>query len=76
MATTNTNTPSALIPHSALAASLGVHVRTLKRWVANASLNFPPAITINKRRYYDRATVDAWRDAQVQAAIAAHGRGK
>lgn len=37
-----------------------VVARTLARWDANPSLNFPAPVFINGRKYRDEAALDAW----------------
>jgi hypothetical protein len=37
-----------------------VHPTTIWRWDRDPSLNFPPPLKINKRKYRDVAALDAW----------------
>jgi hypothetical protein len=42
-------------------------VRTIERWEANPTLNFPKSVLINGRRYDDTEKLDAW-DRQCASA--------
>lgn len=49
---------SGFAPITVVAAELGVHTRTLKRW---KTLNYgPPAVRIGKRVFYRRADIASW----------------
>jgi hypothetical protein len=37
-----------------------VHPTTIWRWDRDPSLNFPPPLVINKRKYREVAALDAW----------------
>jgi hypothetical protein len=54
---------SAWISAPALAAELGVCDRTLARWLHDAALGFPRPRVVNKRNYYERDAIDAWKNA-------------
>jgi len=60
-----------LIPRSVLATELGVHPRTLKRWLDKAKLGFPAPILINGRNYFVREAIEKWKDEQLKTAMAA-----
>jgi excisionase family DNA binding protein len=55
-----------------LAAELGVHPRTLARWLRDGAMGFPRPRVVNKRNYFERDAVDAWKTAT--AVKAAGGR--
>jgi hypothetical protein len=59
------------IPDPLVAARYGVHAVTLWRWDKNPALNFPPPITINKRKYRDVAALDAWDATRIANQVGA-----
>ena len=60
-----------LVPSSELRAELGnVSDMTLWRWSRDPALDFPEPIYIRKRRYWKRADIDAWKEAQAARASA------
>jgi len=61
----------AMIPKPALAAELGVSSRTLSRWLADATVEFPRPITIRSRLYFNRVGIEAWKSARLRAALIA-----
>ena len=61
--------PNALVPKPALAAELGVSSRTLSRWLADATVEFPRPVAIRNRLYFARASVEAWKAARLRASI-------
>ena len=63
---------SAWIPATVLAAELGTTRRTLARWLLDERLAFPRPRCVNRRLYFERGAVDAWKAAT--AVKAAGGR--
>jgi excisionase family DNA binding protein len=51
------------IPATALAAELGVSRRTIARWLRDERLAFPRPKVINRRLYFARGAVEAWKTA-------------
>jgi hypothetical protein len=51
------------IPATALAAELGVSRRTLARWLRDIPMGFPRPRCVNKRLYFERIAVEAWKAA-------------
>jgi hypothetical protein len=62
---------SAWITAPALAAELGICARTLDRWLHDAALGFPRPHVVNKRRYFERNAIDAWKTATAVKAAGA-----
>ena len=48
------------LPDRVVCERYGIVSRTLSRWDANPSLNFPKPIVINGRKYREEAALDAW----------------
>jgi predicted DNA-binding transcriptional regulator AlpA len=63
---------SALIPKSHLAREIGVHTRTISRWIADESMNFPRPRLLRNRLYFSRAEIEAWKDAQIRVIAGNH----
>jgi predicted DNA-binding transcriptional regulator AlpA len=59
----------AMIPKPNLARELGVSSRTLSRWLADATVEFPRPVAIRNRLYFARASVEAWKAARLRASI-------
>jgi predicted DNA-binding transcriptional regulator AlpA len=55
---------SAWIPAPELADELGVCTRTLDRWLRDVALAFPRPRCVNKRRYFERNAIEAWKTSQ------------
>jgi predicted DNA-binding transcriptional regulator AlpA len=53
--------PVELVPARIAAAECHVSRRTIGRWVLDAELNFPAPVEINKRLYFHRAELEAWK---------------
>jgi hypothetical protein len=55
-----------LLPEAKVRERYGVSSMTLWRWDRNSSLNFPPALRINNRKYRDSAKLDAFDEARLR----------
>jgi predicted DNA-binding transcriptional regulator AlpA len=51
------------VPATELAAELGISRRTLARWLRDIALGFPRPRLVNKRLYFERGAVEAWKTA-------------
>jgi predicted DNA-binding transcriptional regulator AlpA len=49
------------IPAMALATEFGVARRTISRWLCDEALGFPRPRVVNKRLYFQRSDIDAWK---------------
>jgi excisionase family DNA binding protein len=59
------------VPATELAAELGISRRTLARWLRDIALGFPRPRIVNKRLYFERSDIDAWKaSATVKSAEA------
>jgi hypothetical protein len=54
-----------------LARELGIHRRTLARWLREVPLGFPRPVVIRTRLYFARDEVEAWKLAAARQAMAA-----
>jgi predicted DNA-binding transcriptional regulator AlpA len=52
------------LPTALLAKRFGVSIRTIERWLDSETLNFPRPVTINRRRYWIEAEIEAWEIAR------------
>jgi MerR HTH family regulatory protein len=48
------------LPTRLVCARYGVTDRTVARWARDAALNFPQALVVNGRRYYDADELTQW----------------
>lgn len=48
------------LPTRLVSARYNVSDRTVARWERDADLNFPKALIINKRKYYDADELTQW----------------
>jgi predicted DNA-binding transcriptional regulator AlpA len=60
--------PVELIPAGTVAAECHVTRRTIGRWILDAAIGFPAPIEINKRLYFKRAELEAWKLSRVAAS--------
>jgi predicted DNA-binding transcriptional regulator AlpA len=60
---------NALIPKPHLARELGVSSRTLSRWLEDAAVEFPRPVTIRRRLYFARPSVEVWKVARLRASL-------
>jgi excisionase family DNA binding protein len=51
------------IPTPQLARELGVSRRTLGRWLRDGALGFPRPHCVNRRLYFERHAIEAWKTA-------------
>jgi predicted DNA-binding transcriptional regulator AlpA len=56
-----------LLPEAKVRERYGVSSMTLYRWDRNPSLNFPPPLRINNRKYRDASELDAFDEARLRA---------
>jgi hypothetical protein len=52
---------SGWVPATQLAAELGVCRRTLARWLRDVPMGFPRPHIVNKRLYFSRDQIEAWK---------------
>jgi hypothetical protein len=60
--------PSSLLPHPAVARHYHKNERTIQRWVESPTLGFPKPIVINGRKYYREYELRDWEIATAAAA--------
>ena len=53
--------PTELVPAVAVARELNVTRRTVNTWSRDPKIGFPPESRINKRVYFNRADIEAWK---------------
>jgi hypothetical protein len=64
--------PDKFVPDAQICAEFGgITKMTLHRWTGNRDLDFPPPIHIAGRSYRSRRMIEAFKERQVRAAIAA-----
>jgi DNA-binding transcriptional MerR regulator len=56
--------PSRKLPTRQVCERYGIHNRTLARWERDQKLNFPRALVIQKRKYYDESELTQFDRAQ------------
>jgi predicted DNA-binding transcriptional regulator AlpA len=54
-------TDTSWIPAPALAREIGIHRRTLARWIGADDGSFPKPKIINHRLYFQRHEIEAWK---------------
>jgi predicted DNA-binding transcriptional regulator AlpA len=54
---------STWVPIAQVAAEFGVCLRTIHRWIRDEQIDFPPPLFLNKRNYFRRSELDAWKNA-------------
>jgi hypothetical protein len=59
------------LPTRLVSQRYGVSDRTVARWERDAGLNFPQALIINKRKYYDADELTQWDRANASRLTAA-----
>jgi predicted DNA-binding transcriptional regulator AlpA len=69
MSLTEPSSPDPLIASRPLADEFGVSTRTLYRWCEDAEMQFPRPIIINRRMYFRRAKIAAWRDSTLRKSL-------
>jgi hypothetical protein len=60
MDTAQPTTTGQKLPTRLVCQRYGVTDRTIARWERTAGLNFPQAIVINQRKYYDANALTQW----------------
>jgi predicted DNA-binding transcriptional regulator AlpA len=58
------------IPAPQVAEELGIHRRSLARWLLDNELGLPAAVRIKHRLYFDRAALEDWKSARLRKSIA------
>jgi predicted DNA-binding transcriptional regulator AlpA len=56
-------TQNSWVTAPALAVELDICQRTLDRWIRDAALGFPQPRYVNKRKYFERSAIEAWKTA-------------
>jgi predicted DNA-binding transcriptional regulator AlpA len=57
-----------LVPAMTLAAEIGIHRRSLARWLKDESLGLPEPTKINGRLYFDRLEIESWKASRIRNA--------
>jgi predicted DNA-binding transcriptional regulator AlpA len=57
-----------LVPAPALAAEIGIHRRSLARWLKDESLGLPEPLKIRGRLFFRREEIENWKAAQIRCA--------
>ena len=60
-----------LMPDAKVARFFGVCSKTIERWSADVSLNFPPRVMINGRSYRDTEALDAFVAGRLKESVIA-----
>jgi hypothetical protein len=68
MSTIQPNVTGRKLPTRAVCERYGVCDRTIARWQANPTLNFPQPTIINGRKYFDDDQMTAWDRSRAAAA--------
>jgi hypothetical protein len=67
----STTDPEFHLTTELLAARLGVTIRSVDRWARDPRLEFPsPDLVVFRRKYWKRATIEAWEERRRAAAAA------
>jgi hypothetical protein len=61
--------PRRRLPTVAVAQRYNVVPRTIDRWAKDPELEFPAAEVINRRRYWDEDSLDAWDQARIRNSV-------
>ncbi|MGB8898975.1 MAG: helix-turn-helix domain-containing protein [Methylocella sp.] len=61
--------PVELLPAATVAAEFHVTRRTVGRWLLDDKLGFPTPVEINKRLYFRRSELEAWKLSRGAACI-------
>ena len=70
--TVDVTSGDALVPVTPnIADEIGRNPRTIKRWIKDAALNFPPTVRINNRLYVSHSAFEAWKRARFEVALSA-----
>jgi hypothetical protein len=59
-----------LVPRSVIAAELGIHPRSLARWLDDPGVGFPGSIVVRGRHFFSRDEVEAWKTLQARERVA------
>jgi predicted DNA-binding transcriptional regulator AlpA len=60
--------PIELVPAANVASECHINRRTIGRWILDEKLSFPAPIEINKRLYFRRADLEAWKVSRAVAS--------
>ena len=55
-----------LVPAREVIAEMHICRKTLDRWLANTELKFPSPVLINRRNYFLRAEIEAWKASRAR----------
>jgi predicted DNA-binding transcriptional regulator AlpA len=59
--------PVELVPAPTVAAECNVTRRTVGRWLLDEKLGFPTPVEINRRLYFQRSELEAWKLSRLAA---------
>ncbi len=62
-----------MVGKPALAREIGTTSRTIDRWAADPSLNFPCPIKIKRRVFFFRDDIEKWKSSRVRASVKFRG---
>ena len=62
------------LPAPSIQARYNISPITLWRWLHDPTLGFPPPLTINRRRFFKRAEIEAWERNRIRLSQVAAGR--
>lgn len=58
-----------LVPAPTVAEEFGITRRTLGRWFVDTELEFPKPVEINRRLYFRRGDLEAWKISRLRTSI-------
>jgi hypothetical protein len=61
--------PACLVPATIVAGEFGISRRNLGRWFKEPKLEFPIPVQINKRLYFKRSELEAWKASRVRVSV-------
>jgi predicted DNA-binding transcriptional regulator AlpA len=61
--------PVELVPAPTVAAECHVTRRTVGRWLLDENLGFPAPVEINRRLYFRRAELEAWKLSRLAEGV-------
>lgn len=64
------------VPKRQLARELGSCTRTIDRYEDDPKLGFPKSVLINRRRFWRRTEIEAWKRARVAASLETRGTAR
>lgn len=63
------NTKTELVPAPQLAKEIGIHRRSLARWLEDEAVGLPKPTKIRSRLFFRRDEIEAWKAARVRSAF-------